>query len=542
VSCTVQFEPSGTAVEIEPGRTLLEAAREAEIPLPAACGGRGYCGKCRARVVGGPLSSVTPREKEALTGTLLADGWRLACQCKVTGSVTAETLQVRDSAKGDLALGEMPGLAAAEAAGPRLHTGAREPLGCAVDLGTTNIAMYLYRMTDGALLGASGAGNPQSSWGADIITRLAFGARSAENGKKLQRVLVKSVNLMTAHGAAALGRSPADIGEMVVVGNSGMHHMFLDLPGAQLIRAPYLPATLDAMTLAARDLGISMGPGGCVYMPPLVGGFVGSDLLAVALSTGMDRQRGVRLAIDIGTNTEVLLSVDGALHCCSTASGPALEGAALRYGSLAEPGAIERMWIDDPAGGLSFRTVGDRPANGICGSGIIDALGCMRRLGEISRTGLMRPGSSRVQADPGGDNRFVLARATSLGADLTVSQSEIRALQLAKGAIRAGIDTLLAIHGLDAGRIDQVTVAGTFGAHIAIESAMEIGLLPRIPLDRIRQVGNAAGAGAALMLLSREERARAEALCRSITHVELSLQPGFRRRFAHAQWFPEESA
>jgi uncharacterized 2Fe-2S/4Fe-4S cluster protein (DUF4445 family) len=297
------------------------------------------------------------------------------------------------------------------------------------------------------------------------------------------------------------------------------------------------------MSVPARDLGISMRPGGRVYMPPLVGGFVGSDLVAVALSTRMGRGPGIRLAIDIGTNTEVLLAADGALSCCSTASGPALEGDALRYGSLAEPGAIERMWIDTATGRLGYETVGNRPVSGICGSGIIDALGCLRRSGEVSRTGVLSSGSARLSPDAGGDPRYVLAPAadTTLGADLTISQAEIRALQLAKGAIRAGMDTLLALHGLDADRVEEIVIAGTFGTHLHVQSAVELGLLPRIPFDRIRQVGNAAGVGAAMMLLSGEERAAADRLSRSITHVELSQQKDFRRRFAFAQWFPEES-
>jgi uncharacterized 2Fe-2S/4Fe-4S cluster protein (DUF4445 family) len=552
VSCTVQFEPSGTAVEIEPGRTLLEAARDAGIPLAAACGGRGTCGKCRVRIPGGPPSSVTDHEKKALTEALRAGGWRLACQYVVTSAVTAETLLIRDSAKVEMPFTgrsftpapPMAGPRGARSIGLRPKRGARAPLGCAVDLGTTNIALYLYRMDDGELLGAFGAGNPLSSWGADIITRLAHGARSPENGRELQRVLVKAVNLMAGHAATAHGGTSEDIEEMVVVGNSGMHHLFLDLPGGQLIRAPYVPAVREAMSVTARDLGVSMGRDGRVYMPPLVGGFVGSDLLAVALSTRMEGRPGIRLAIDIGTNTEVLLSVDGMLHCCSTASGPALEGAALRYGSLAEPGAIERMWIDDATGGLSYETVENRPVIGICGSGIIDALSCLRRRGEISRTGVLRTGSARPPQEAGGEHRYVLAPAadTALGVDLTISQSEIRALQLAKGAIRAGIETLLAVHGLDAGRLDEIVIAGTFGTHLHVGSAVEIGLLPRIPLDRIHQVGNAAGVGAAMMLLSEDEREAGVELCRSITHVELSQQEGFRRRFAHAQWFPEETA
>jgi uncharacterized 2Fe-2S/4Fe-4S cluster protein (DUF4445 family) len=607
VSFTVLFEPSATAVEVEPGRTLLEAARDAEIPLGATCGGRGTCGKCQVRIQAGPLPPPGEHERDALSAGALAEGWRLACRYAVTAPVTAETFFVRTRAKGDAPPLERPfdfsppirrwdvdvtppslerpeddagnlcaalaragapavqsvdyqvsrelpealrssgwSVAAtvrgAELTGVRPRLSARAPLGLAVDLGTTNIAAYLYALDTGALSAVCSAANPLSSYGADIISRLTWGAESPAHREELQRVAVKAVNRLAEHAARERGGTREDIEEMVVVGNSGMHHLFLGLPGRQLMRAPFVPALRAAVSIKARDLGIEIARGGYVHLPPLVGGFVGSDLLAVALSTRMDARPGIRLALDIGTNTELLLSVNGALHCCSTASGPALEGAALRFGTVAAPGAVESVQVNGTPGGLSFRTLENKPANGICGSGIIDALSCLRRLGDISHTGRMRTGSPRVRADDGGDHRFVLAPAaqTALGEDLTISQAEVRSLQLAKGAIRAGIGTLLALHGLEESSLDELLIAGTFGNHLHVQSAVEIGLFPAIPRDRIRQIGNAAGAGAVLMLLSVRERSEAAALSRSIMHVELSLQAGFRKRFARAQWFPEE--
>jgi uncharacterized 2Fe-2S/4Fe-4S cluster protein (DUF4445 family) len=416
-------------------------------------------------------------------------------------------------------------------------------LGLAVDLGTTNIAAYLHRMDDGALLGVFIAANPLLSFGADIITRLAWGAEAPGNGAKMQQVLVRALNMLAGQATAALGCALENIEEMVVVGNSGMHHLLLDLPGRDLIRAPFVPVVRSALSVKARDLGIRICPGAYIHLPPLVGGFVGSDLLAVALSARLDRQPGVRLAVDIGTNTEVLLSVDGRLSCCSTASGPALEGAALKYGMAAGPGAVDRVWVDGagPAATTAFTTIGGLPASGICGSGIIDALCCLRRVGALNATGRLQAGAPRVIEDPAGDHRYVLAPAarTTLGEALTISQTDIRSLQLAKGAIRAGIDTLLSLKGLDPGSVEELLIAGTFGNHLGIESSLDIGLLPRVPRQRIRQVGNTAGVGAGLMLLSTEERETAAALARSIGHVELSLDERFRRRFARSQWFPE---
>ena len=382
------------------------------------------------------------------------------------------------------------------------------PLGLAVDLGTTNIAVYLYNLDNGSLLGVFGAANPLASYGADILSRLIYAGRSPENGARLQRTLVKTLNLLIEHAAKMTGHTPTDLEELTVVGNSGMHHLFLNLPPRQLIHAPYVPATRRAMSIKARELGISAAAGAYVYMPPLVGGFVGSDLLAVALATRIDRQPGVRLALDIGTNTELILSVNGQLFSCSTASGPALEGAALRFGSVAGAGVVDRVWLNQADASFDYHTIRGKPAIGICGSGIVEALACMSQAGIFNTSGRIQAGKPDVSEGADGDRRFMLvpARATGLGEDLTISQHDVRAIQLAKGAIRGGMATLLAEHGLTVDDLDELLVAGAFGNHIEVESAQAIGLYPAIPRERIRQIGNAAGTGAGLMLLSTTER------------------------------------
>ena len=292
---------------------------------------------------------------------------------------------------------------------PAAH--AAPPLGLAVDLGTTNVATYLYNLENGSLLGVFGAANPLASYGADILSRLIFAGRSPENSARLQRTLVKAVNLLIEHATKTVGFAPSDVEEMTVVGNSGMHHLFLNLPPGQLIHAPYVPATRRALSIKARELGISAGVGTHVYMPPLVGGFVGSDLLAVALATRIDRKPGVRLALDIGTNTELLLSVEGRLFSCSTASGPALEGAALRFGSVAAAGVVDRVWLNPGDGSIGYRTIRGKPAIGICGSGIVEALACMAQAGIFNASGRIQAGKPDVSEGPDGDRSFMLAPA-----------------------------------------------------------------------------------------------------------------------------------
>ncbi len=597
-STTVRFEPWGTVVASAAGQTLLDVARLADIPVGAVCGGAGTCGKCQVRILAGPLAAPSPVERDVLGAEALAQGYRLACRYPVNGDLEVEILPVVSHGKGalppmeravafdpatrrravtleppDLARPVDDGGNLLAATGAKvldyrvaqlapevlraakwqvtasLHgdeiiavqpsTGAPPPLGLAIDLGTTNIAAYLYNLEDGAPLGVFAAANPLASYGADILTRLVYAQQNRENGERLQRVLVRALNLLIEHATATLGYAPDAVEDAVIVGNTGMHHLLLALPARYLVVSPYVAATRAAMEIKAREIGLTFAPGAYLHLPPLVGGFVGSDLLAVALATRLDRKPGVRLVIDIGTNTELLLSVDGKLVSCSTASGPALEGAALRYGMLAGAGAVDRVWLEDH-GSFHHMTIRGKPAIGICGSGIISALACMAQAGVINRGGRIQAGQPGVVKLEDGDRGFVLVpeAATALGSDLTISQHDVRAIQLAKGAIRGGIATLLAENGLTVDDLDEFLVAGAFGNHLEVESSIAIGLYPDIPRDRIRLIGNAAGAGAAMALLSLEERQAASELSARIAYLELARIKRFARQFAEAQRFP----
>ena len=517
----VTLEPPSLDRPVDDGSNLLGALAAAGLP---------------------EIAEIDYRTAQALPEVLRSADWRVA-------------VSVRSAAFGIEPLGGRQGIRPAEASTPGRYattTGQGEvigirpaahaapPLGLAVDLGTTNIATYLYNLNDGTLLGVFGAANPLASYGADILSRLIYAGRSPENGARLQQTLVKALNLLIEHAAKTAGLAPHDLEELVVVGNSGMHHLFLNLPPGQLIHAPYVPATRQAISIKARELGISASAGAYVYMPPLVGGFVGSDLLAVALATRIDRKPGVRLALDIGTNTELLLSVEGRLFSCSTASGPALEGAALRFGSVAGAGVVDRVWLNQSDGSFGYHTIRGKPAVGICGSGIVEALACMAQAGIFNASGRIQAGMSGVMSAPDGEHRFILvpAAATGLGEDLTISQHDVRAIQLAKGAIRGGMATLLAEHGLTVDDLDELLVAGAFGNHIEVASAQAIGLYPAIPRERIRQIGNAAGTGAGLMLLSTVERQAAEELSAQIHYMELARHKRFTRLFAEGQRFP----
>ena len=596
---TVRFEPWGAIVECATGQTLLDAARLADIPVGAVCGGNGTCGKCQVRILSGGIAPPLEVERAVLAPEALAEGFRLACRYPVAGDLAVEILSVAAHGKGTPPV--LDGVALLSPAIRRVSailrppslehptddgsslleaTGASEldyhvaqvapeilrtagweveasvrngelialrparsappPLGIAIDLGTTNIAAYLYNLSHGASLGVFTVANPLASYGADILTRLIYAQRSPEQSRRLQHVLVRALNLLLSRATGMAGYAPGDVEDVVIVGNTGMHHLLLNLPSRYLVVSPYVPATRRAMDVKAREIGLEVSRGAYLHLPPLVGGFVGSDLLAVALATRLDQKPGVRLAVDIGTNTELVLSVDGRMVSCSTASGPALEGAALRFGSPAGPGVVDHVWLEGDRASPRFRTIRGKPAIGICGSGIVSALACMAQLGIVNTGGRIQPGKPGVVEGSDGDRGYVLAPedATALGSDLVISQHDVRAIQLAKGAIRGGIATLLAEHGLTADDLDEFLVAGTFGNHLEVESAIAIGLYPDIPRKRIRLIGNAAGAGAVLALLSMDERQEAADLSERIHYLELARIKRFARQFAEAQRFP----
>jgi uncharacterized 2Fe-2S/4Fe-4S cluster protein (DUF4445 family) len=417
--------------------------------------------------------------------------------------------------------------------------------GMAFDIGTTSIVGFLMDLDSGEQLAAVGNLNPQAVYGGDLMSRIAFAQFNAAALKKLQARVVAALNSHIREACEQAGVSPAQVYKVVIVGNTCMHHIFLGIDPTYVGLAPYAPAVRYPVVLPAKELLLRVNPNAAVCFLPIVAGFVGADTMGVVLATRIYDSAEVRVAVDIGTNGEVVMGSRRGLMVCSAPAGPALEGAQIRHGMRGAVGAIERVEIgDDVACGV----IGSVPPMGICGSGLIDAVAKMLDAKILDPSGLLRlddrddlpPALRERLVERDGERQFVLVRAaqSGKGEDITLTQQDIRQLQLAKGAIYSGILMLKKVMGVGDADVKEVMLAGGFGNYIDIASAVRIGLLPELPLEKITYVGNAAALGAQIALLSETERRRAERLARQIEHVSLAARPDFQDVFIEAICFP----
>lgn len=413
------------------------------------------------------------------------------------------------------------------------------PLGLAVDIGTTKVAAYLVDLETGKTLGASGEMNPQIAFGEDVMARIGYAMQGKNHLRELQAAIVQGLEDQARELCDTCERNCCEIVEAVLVGNTCMHHLAMGLPVNQLGVAPYVPALSASCNVKARDVGLRIGPGAYVHFLPNIAGFVGADHVSMVLASGIHDADQVTLGLDIGTNTEVSLAAKGRLLSCSTASGPAFEGAHIRDGMRAAPGAIELVRFVD--GRVEYQTIDDAPPVGICGSGILDSVAELRRIGVIKENGSMRRDSHPRVRQTGDRPEFVLVAAGEDGAlnDLVINRKDVSEIQLAKGAIRAGLEVLLDEAGVKIEEVERVVVAGAFGTYLDVASARAIGMFPPLPLDRFDQVGNAAGIGAKLALLSRQCRRTAEDIARRVEYVELTTDARFSGAYMEAMGLPD---
>lgn len=416
---------------------------------------------------------------------------------------------------------------------------AMEAYGLAIDIGTTTMVGYLTNLSSGKVVSVDSMMNPQVSYGEDVMSRITYTITHPDGLEKLNRKVRDAVNLILLNTVRDAGVTFDDIYEIVLVGNTCMHHLFLKIPPEYLGRSPFPPAVNQSVNVKARDLGLKMFEAGNIHLLPNEAGFVGADNVGVLLATEPWKHPDIQLIIDIGTNGELVLGNEKALISTSCATGPAFEGAHIKHGMRAASGAIERIRIDTSTLEVQYKTIGSEKPRGICGSGIIEAVAEMFKAGIILKNGNLNKGINSSRLRKGNDGyEYILAykSETSIETDIVLTQSDIRAIQLAKGAMYAGAKILM--KNLQVTELNRVILAGAFGSYIDREAAMLIGLFPDCNLNRIVAVGNAAGDGARLALLNREKRTEAQQVARQVRYIELTVDPSFEKEFIMAMHFP----
>jgi uncharacterized 2Fe-2S/4Fe-4S cluster protein (DUF4445 family) len=408
--------------------------------------------------------------------------------------------------------------------------------GLAVDIGTTKLAAYLVNLVSGETAAKAGAMNPQIAYGEDVISRITYANQHADGAKTLQVRLVESLNQLLETLCAEVGITREQVVEAVLVGNTAMHHLLVGLPVKQLGESPYVAAASDAMQFPAEEIGLELAPGAYLYLAPNLAGYVGADHVSMLLGAELVVPKLTTLALDIGTNTEISLIHQGKHFSCSCASGPAFEGAHIKDGMRAAPGAIERVRFSGEK--VHLQTINAQPACGICGSGILDAVAELRKAGLLDARGVLA-GTHPHLSGTGRGAEFVLipATETAIGREIKISRADINEIQLAKGAIRAGIEVLLERAGIPATEIQSFIVAGAFGTYLNLESAITIGMFPNLPRERFAQVGNAAGSGARALLVSARQRQLADEISQRVEYVELANHPDFMKIYVRALAF-----
>ncbi|MBQ2817645.1 MAG: DUF4445 domain-containing protein [Clostridia bacterium] len=573
-----------TELSYKEGQNVLEVLREHGIEITAPCGGGGRCGKCR--IIAQNAGELSENEKAILSKTDVENGVRLACcvkasdgivispeggqgearilvdgnlgQLKLDPSVRVrhlymeaptahdqrpDTQRVFDTLSVKVPFSKMNALPGAlreggfdlyvtDFAGEMMELCKDEPeaLGAAIDIGTTTVAAYLYDLKSGERIGVGASLNAQRTFGADVITR--SDAASTDEGKaQLPKLIREQVVSMVSDICIKNGKSINSVRHITIVGNTIMAHLFLGLPTENITKAPFIPVNCEEVTVNASEL--SMRLENCkVTVLPCVAGYVGADTVAAVIACNMDKTEDITLLIDIGTNGEIVLGKKGNMICCSAAAGPAFEGAHIECGMGGVEGAISKVWLKD--GEVKFKTIGDVSPKGLCGSGLVDACALLIREGVVDETGYMDEESELISENDEGDPVFMI------GGGVYLSQKDIRQIQLAKGAIMAGVMSLVKEYGCDVSDIKRICLAGGFGNYISVDSACDIGLLPAKKRDVIGPVGNAAGVGALIALMDKTALEDAGSAALSMRYIELSTYPAFQDLFVENMLFEAE--
>jgi len=414
--------------------------------------------------------------------------------------------------------------------------------GIAVDIGTSKIIIHLSNLVNGQIVTTESAENPQIKHGEDVISRISYALKSEAHLKEMQQAVTTCLNNMISEACRKLGLNSKQIYELTVVGNTAMHHLFLGIQPKHLGLSPYVPGVSDPVNEKAKNLRLKVNPAANVHVFPVIAGFVGGDAVADIISTGIHEANELSMVLDIGTNTEVILGNKHELTACSCASGPAFEGAHIKFGMKAVSGAIEKLDIEPTQFSVSYRTIGNVKPLGLCGSAVIDAVASLLKCQLIDKAGKFAEDiKSPRLVKMNGQKAFVLVSEVEGAArDIAITQKDIREIQLAKAAIYTGCSILMKKRRIQPRNIKKLYVAGAFGNYINLTNAKMIGLLPDIPTERVTLVGNAAGAGARMALISKKMRQIAVNVSRKVDYLELASEPDFQSEFTAAMFFPHQ--
>lgn len=550
----VYFLPQKIAVSVAAGSLLLDAARLAGISVDTPCDGAGSCGKCKARISVENGRSVRSEHQDSLTQDEIDVGWVLACQTSVLGDVEVELATADDDGLQILSAGEALPVVIDPWIGKRYDASAdrtlllagdeelsfeagdttRELYGVAVDIGTTTLVSSLLDLRDGAELGVTSSLNPQALYAQDVLSRIKMGSQP-EGLQKLHGGLIDEINRQIASLAAQAGINAESIYEVVFSGNTTMLHLAVGVDPASLGKFPYALALEGGGHVAAQAVGLRIAPQALVYLPPIISAYVGPDITSGILATRLAERDGVTLFVDIGTNGEMALAVDGKLTATSTAAGPAFEGMNIACGMRASRGAVELVSLGED--GVRVRTIAGAEAIGICGSGLLDVVAELAAKSGLDRNGRFQ--HKAVVAQPWSESWEMLDGKPifRIAGPVYLTQKDVRQVQLAKGAIRAGVELLLKANNVLASQVDRVLIAGSFGFHLRTQSLINLGLLPHEFADRVEFVGNTSKSGAQAFLLNRGVREAMQSLVARIDVVELANDAGFERSFVKALQF-----
>jgi uncharacterized 2Fe-2S/4Fe-4S cluster protein (DUF4445 family) len=595
----VTYLPFNRSTRVPEGTTVFSAAHWIGLPIDSTCGGRGTCGKCKVRIAGAP-TEVTDADHRELRQDEIANGWRLSCQAHIHEDMECEVPQLlRVPKAATMGLGrlvildpnvrkvylelEPPSLHDQRSDVARLrdalkveghdmtaevavlqtlpsvlraadfkitavlggeHLVAVEPgdttaecYGIAFDVGTTTLVGTLMNLRTGMAAAVSSTLNGQAPYGADVISRISHAMNGRDSIAELQAAVVKTMNEILERLYADAGITADRTYEAVVVGNVTMLHLLFGVDPAPIAVMPFAPAFMEPLAVPAAEVGLNIHPHGYVQTLPALGAYVGADILAGVLATNIARDEKLRVFVDVGTNGEIVIGNAERTLATAAPAGPAFEGSQIKCGMRATEGAIEGVQLGDM---VELQVIGgDVKPVGICGSGLVDAVAQMLLAGILDHSGRMKSGSD-LPHHPLADRLIEVegVRAFLLAEGVYLTQRDVRELQFAKGSIATGIKVLMDILGLTTAGIDEIFLGGSFGSYLNPHSAKIIGLVPPVDVDRIIAVGNSAGEGAKIALLSYRERQVAFELPSRLEYVELSGRTDFNDTFVEVLAFP----